>query len=168
MRDLRLLASLVVVLLAISCQQKRVDEPPRYYVNDQVNLLTPSQRDSLTAEIVELEKNIGSQMVILIIDSLRGVKIEEYSLRLANEWGIGRSAYNDGVLITVAMTDRKTRIEVGTGLELIIKDEIAARILREDMAPQFREGRYFEGLYVTVSKLKALITENQHLIGKTP
>ena len=164
MRNIRLLASLVVVLVAISC----ADKPPRYYVNDQVNLLTSSQRDSLTTEIVELEENIGSQMVIMIIDSLRGVKIEEYSLRLANEWGIGRSAYNDGILITIAVADRQTRIEVGTGLELIIKDEIAARILREDMAPQFREGKYFEGLYVTVNKLKALITENQELIGKTP
>lgn len=168
MRNIGSLTLLVAILLAISCQQKNSDELPRYYVNDQVNLLTPSQRDSLTAEIVELEENIGSQMVIMIIDSLQGMKIEEYSIKLANEWGIGRSGYNDGILITIAVADRQTRIEVGTGLELIVKDEIAARILREDIVPQFREGRYFEGLYITVNKLKALITENQELIGKTP
>ena len=105
-------------------------------------------------------------MVVLTIDSLNGQKIEDYSLKIANDWGIGRNDYNDGILITVVLFDRQMRIEVGNGLERIITDEIAAKIIREDMAPRFREEKYFHGLYAAVKEIKSLIRNNKQLIGQ--
>ena len=86
---------------------------------------------------------------------------------MVENWGIGRKDYNDGLLITVALQDRQTRIEVGYGLEKIVKDKIAARIIREDMVPNFQTENYYEGLRVAVDKIKTLIEGNQALVGQS-
>jgi len=162
---LKILYILVFVgLFTFSCGQNK--ERKIDYVNDRALILTEEQKSSLTDQIKELEKSIGSQIVILIIKSLEGEKIEDYSLRTANDWGIGRKDYDDGILITVSMYDRQMRIEVGYGLEKIIKDEIANRIIREDMAPKFRTENYYEGLYIAVDKIKTLIKDNKELVGQ--
>jgi len=155
-------------LFAISCSQKKTDVKARLCIKDEIHLLTEGQYDSLTEEMRELENSVGSQMAVLIIGSLNGQKIEEYSLNIANQWGLGRKDYNDGVLITVALHDRQMRIEVGTGLERIIPDETAARVIEENIVPEFAEEKYFDGLYSGVTRLKGLITENQDLIGQRP
>jgi uncharacterized membrane protein YgcG len=102
----------------------------------------------------------------MTVPSLDGQKIEEFSLKTANATGLGRATHNDGVLITVAYNDRQTRIEVGTGLENILKDEIAAQIIREHMAPKFKEEKFGSGLYVAVQKIVKLIEENERRIGQ--
>jgi uncharacterized protein len=165
MKKIQIHFTLLFWLLAMSCGQK-AETLVHDYVNDNAGLLSNSQIDSLTGEIRELENSIGSQIVILTIDSLNGQKIEEYSLNIANEWQIGRKDYDDGILITVAKMDRQMRIEVGYGLERIVRDEIAARIIRDHMAPRFREENYFEGLQATVRELKNLVKVNKNLIGK--
>lgn len=138
----------------------------RQFVFDYAKLLTPGQKDSLTNESIELEDSIGSQLVVLIIDTLVRESIEEYSLRIANEWGIGREGYDDGILITVVLRQRKMRIEVGDGLEKIISNETAAAIIREQMIPYFRQGKYYKGLTLAVKRIKKLIKENKALIGQ--
>jgi uncharacterized membrane protein YgcG len=156
---------LLLCILVISCGQKE-ETVVHDYVNDNARLLSDPQIDALTEEIRELENSIGSQIVILTIDSLNGQKVEEYSLNIANEWQIGRKDYDDGILITVAKRDRKIRIEVGYGLERIVRDEIAASIIEDHMAPRFREENYFDGLQAAVRELKNLIKANKNLIGK--
>src|SRR5688572_28504201 len=108
-----------------------------YFVTDSASMLTDEQQSKLVEQLKNLETNIGSQMAILTIESLHGEKIEDYSLRTASNWGLGRKNYNDGILITVALRDQQVRIEVGSGLEKIITDEIAAQIIREEMIPNF-------------------------------
>lgn len=71
-------------------------------------------------------------------------------------------------MITISVFDRKARIEVGTGLENIIKDEIAAEIIRKDMAPKFREANYGQGINLAVSKIAKLIRDNEELVGTEP
>jgi uncharacterized membrane protein YgcG len=136
------------------------------YVVDNALLLTHPQMDSLDAEIHELEKSIGSQLAIVIIESLKGQKIEEYTLETANKWKLGRAKYDDGILIGVALSDRQMRIEVGFGLEKIVTDEIAAKIIREKMVPRFKEEQYFKGLLAAVREIKLLIKNNKKLIGQ--
>ena len=167
MNRLNILLIISASLLFIACAPKVQDERVQY-VHDETHLLTVGQRDSLNRELADLEKSIGSQMVILIISSLDGQKIEDYSLNTANSWGLGRNEYADGILITVALADRQMRIEVGLGLEKIITDEIAGDIIRGQMAPEFRENKYFQGLYAAVKRMKALISENKSLIGQRP
>lgn len=135
-------------------------------IRDSVNVLTARQQEALSQEIKELEDSVGSQIGVLIVNSLHGEKIEDYSLRTANAWGLGRKEFNDGILITVAIQDREMRIEVGTGLENIIKDEIAAQIIHEEMTPEFKDAKYYEGLSKAVEHIKTLIQTNRHQIGQ--
>lgn len=137
-------------------------------IRDSVNVLTTRQQEDLEKEIKALEDSVGSQIRILIVNSLNGEKIEEYSLRVTEAWAIGRVGFNDGILITIAIRDKQMRIEVGTGLENIIKDDIAAEIIREDMTPQFREAKYYEGLSTAVQRIKTLIKTNSQRIGEKP
>jgi uncharacterized membrane protein YgcG len=156
---------LLFALLFISCSQKQNADAAIFPVTDSVDVLTSVQEDSLTKELLELEESIGSQMAILLIGRLKGVPIERYSLDIANRWKLGRKDYNDGILITVSVYDRMIRIEVGYGLEKIVKDEIAANIIREEIAPNFKEEKYYEGLHAAVTRIKALIKANKDLIG---
>jgi uncharacterized membrane protein YgcG len=133
---------------------------------DNAHILTDVQEDSVFGLIQKLENDIGSQIAVLTIDSLREEKLEDFSLRTARDLRIGRATHNDGILITIVFGERKTRIEVGTGLENIVTDEIAAALLSDDLAPRFRAEKYGQGIYVTVDKLSKLIRENEKLVGK--
>ena len=89
-------------------------------------------------------------------------------MRRAEGRRIGRKDYDDGILITAPVRDRQMRIEVGIGLENIIKDEIASQILSDQMAPMFREEKYYEGFRLSIERLSALIIENKDLVGSRP
>ncbi len=134
-------------------------------VSDLYGLLDKEQNHQLTTILMDLEKTVGSQMVILIIDSTKGEPIEEYSLRVANTWGIGRKDYDDGVLITVAVKDKKLRIEVGLGLEKIITNDLAKNIIAENIVPHFKKNEFFLGLLKGTKRIIKIIKENKNNIG---
>lgn len=157
--------------MSFCCQSKK--EPDNEYalrhrITDYAKILTTDQEDSLTAIMEDLEMKIGSQICILTVPTLEGQKIEELSFKTAEATRLGRATHNDGVLITIAHHDRQVRIEVGTGLENILSDEIAARIIREDMAPKFEDGKYGLGLYVAVNMISNLIINNEDKVGQEP
>lgn len=162
---------LVTLTLFFSCDNKATHDTNALSVEnrilDQADLLTPEQENSIFQLIKELENNIGSQLAILTIDTLNGEPINEFSLRTANQIQLGREKYNDGVLLTIAVKNREMRIEVGIGLEEIIKDEIAAQIIKEDIAPRFRESDYSRGIQTGVEKIKRLIEDHKDLIKET-
>ncbi len=85
-------------------------------------------------------------MVVAIFPSLEGENLEDFSIRLAQQWRIGQKGLDNGVILLLFVRDRKLRFEVGYGLEPIIPDVAAGRIIREVIAPRFREGRYTAGL----------------------
>ena len=89
----------------------------------------------------------GPQLQYLLVKTLDGDPIEDYSMRVAEAWKLGTKGKDDGVLVVVAVKDRKVRIEVGGGLEGGLTDAQSGRIIRTAIAPAFREGRYGEGLY---------------------
>jgi uncharacterized protein len=126
-------------------------------VTDQTNLLTSAQINVIEAQLETLEKEKGSQVVLLIVESTKPETIEQYSIRVADEWKIGRSDPDDGVLLLVAKSDRKIRIEVGYGLEGAIPDAIAKRIIDNVMVPHFRDGDYFLGIEEGLEAITALI-----------
>lgn len=133
---------------------------------DEPSLLSEEQEQNLFKLIQELEDSIGSQIAIIIVDTLSGEKIEGFAIRKVKELDLGRDVINDGLLIAIAYKDREMRIEVGFGLEKIIKDEIAAQIIEEQMVPKFREQKYYEGIYAAVVSVKRLIEEKKQLIGQ--
>lgn len=134
-------------------------------VSDFYGLFDKEQNHQLTTILMDLEKTVGSQMVILIIDSTKGEPIEDYSLRVANTWGLGRKDYDDGVLITVAVKDKKLRIEVGFGLEKIITNDLSKNIIEETIVPHFKKGEFYLGLLKGTKRMIKIIKENKKNIG---
>jgi len=104
----------------------------------------------------------------LTIDTLNGQDLNEFSSYEFERRQLGRDKEKDGILITVVTQEKSLRIEVGYGLERILKDEITARINREVIAPKFREGKFGIGIYNAVDTLKLLIEKNKGLVGKMP
>jgi uncharacterized protein len=159
---------LIFVAGACATSPARDDSTGRNFVFDRAYMLNGDQVDSLNSLINDLEKKVGSQIVIWTQTSLDGASIDSVSLRTANDLGVGRESHNDGVLIFIAEAERQARIEVGLGLENIISDETAARLLRDDLAPNFRSGKYGLGLYLVVEKISKLIQDNSNLVGSKP
>lgn len=126
-------------------------------MNDYAGLLAPADRARLEARLAERERATGAQMVIAIFPSLDGESLEDFSIRLAERWRVGQKALDNGAIFLVFVKDRKARLEVGYGLEGAIPDAVAGQIIRESLAPAFREGRYAAGLEAAVNAVFARI-----------
>jgi uncharacterized protein len=121
-------------------------------VHDEAHALSAETIDYLETVLKTHEDSTTNQVAILIIPSLDGEVLEEYSLRVAHdEWKLGGAKNDNGVLLLVAVNDRKMRIEVGQGLEGVLPDAVANRIIRNDMAPYFREQNYDDGIKAGVA-----------------
>jgi uncharacterized protein len=96
-------------------------------------------------------------MVIAIFPSLEGESLEDVSIRLADRWKVGRKGVDNGVVLLAFLKERKLRIEVGYGLEPVVTDAVASAIIRDVIAPRFREGRYAAGLEAAVNEVFARI-----------
>lgn len=126
-------------------------------VTDLTATLSVEQKQQLTAQLVALEEDKGSQLAVLIVATTEPEAIEEYSLRVAEKWQLGRKGVDDGVLLLIAIQDRRIRIEVGYGLEGAIPDATAGRVIREYISPAFRQGNYYQGIATGVDRLSDLI-----------
>lgn len=115
-------------------------------VVDKTSTLKPEQVKVLSAKSLALQKEKGAQVVICMVNTTSPLAIEDYGIKLAEKWKIGRAKADDGVIIIVALKDRKMRIEVGYGLEPVITDLKAGRIIDLVMAPEFRQGNFYGGL----------------------
>jgi len=113
---------------------------------DRASLLSPEWLSSLSAELAAHEDRTGNQIVLLSIPSLEGESLEEYAHRVGTTWKLGRKGLDNGVLVLVVSRDRKIRIEVGYGLEGTLTDAKAARIIRQEMVPKFRDGDHAGGI----------------------
>ena len=135
-------------------------------VNDNAQILSESAKELLSEELKAHEDRTSNQVVVLTITSLQGESIEDYSNQVYNEWGLGQQDMDNGILMVVVSDERKMRIEVGYGLEGEMTDLMAGRIIREVMAPRFREGDYDGG--VTEGALAVIgVLEGQELAEGT-
>jgi uncharacterized protein len=126
-------------------------------VTDISHTLSPEQESALEARLAAFEKEKGSQIAVLLLPTTRPETIEQYSIRVAEKWKLGRKGIDDGILVLMATQDREVRIEVGYGLEGVIPDVIAKRVIEEIMIPRFREGDVAGGLNAGVERLIGLI-----------
>lgn len=129
----------------------------RQHVTDQTGTLSAAQVAELEALLATLEQKKGSQVRVLMVASTGEQPIEEYALAVAEKNRLGRAGIDDGLLLLVAKDDRRARIEVGYGLEGVITDALSSRVIREYLAPRFRQGQYFEGLNEATAALAGLI-----------
>jgi len=126
-------------------------------VMDGANLLSPAAEEGLVRDLAALEAATTDQFVVVTVASLDGEAIESLGLRLGTGWGIGRARINNGVLLIVAPSERKVRIEVGCGLEGLLTDERARQIIDADLLPQFGEGRFEQGIQRGVAAITATL-----------
>ena len=126
-------------------------------VTDLTATLTSEQISNLEGNLAQFEKSRGSQIAILMVPSVKPESIEEYGIRVAEAWKIGRKGIADGVILIVAKNDRKVRIEVGYGLEGALPDVTAKRIIAEVIGPRFKAGDFHGGLQAGVEKIEAVI-----------
>ena len=126
-------------------------------VTDLTGTLTQQQMQSLEAQLAALEQRKGAQLVVLMLPSTQPDDIADYATRVFDQWKIGRQHVDDGVLVIVAKNDHRAMIETGYGLEGAIPDAAASRIIREYMAPKFRNNDYYGGLSDALGALTKLI-----------
>ncbi|HQJ05203.1 MAG TPA: TPM domain-containing protein, partial [Spirochaetota bacterium] len=126
-------------------------------VVDVTGTLSPAEKNDIEKFLENFEKSTGAQMVVAIIDTLSGYSIEDYSIKLAEKWQIGRKGIDDGVIILVSLRDRKMRIEVGYGLEGTITDVLAWKVIEKFMKPHFVNGDYYLGLKSAAIGLAKLV-----------
>ncbi|MGA7995182.1 MAG: YgcG family protein, partial [Bradyrhizobium sp.] len=126
-------------------------------VVDQTGTLSSGDVASLTQTLRALELRKGSQVAVLIVPTTQPETIEQYSIRVAEAWKIGRKKIDDGALLVVAKNDRKLRIEVGYGLEGALNDVTAKRIIDEIITPKFRSGDFVGGISEGVDRIIGVI-----------
>ncbi|EIE00690.1 TPM domain-containing protein [Leptospira licerasiae] len=130
-------------------------------VTDLTSTLSEEEVSSLENKLKTFEKRKGSQVVLVIVPTTGDETIEQYSIRLAEDWKIGRKGIADGVIFLVAKDDRKMRFEIGRGLEGAIPDVISKRIQLEYIRPLFKEGKYYKGIDQGIDKILGLIDGEQ-------
>jgi uncharacterized protein len=115
-------------------------------VTDLANVLSVQDRERLSKMLAAYEQETQHQLAVLIVSALSGETIESFSLRVANTWKLGHKGVNNGILVTLAIMDRKTRIELGLGMEPYISNANASSIISRTMIPAFRRGDYAGGI----------------------
>lgn len=133
------------------------------YVNDHADILSDKTKARLTALSTEIEDKTTSQLAILTIDTTAPLDIETYALKLFEKWGIGQKGKDNGVLVLVALKDRKVRIEVGYGLEGAIPDALAKNIIEKDMIPFFKKGDYDAGVLQAAAAVSKLVASEYNV-----
>jgi uncharacterized protein len=155
-------AAKAAILALLSCWAfaawAQVAVPPLVgRVVDQTGTLSSSDVASLSQTIRSFELSKGSQVAVLIVPTTQPETIEQYSLRVAEAWKIGRKKIDDGALLVIAKNDRKLRIEVGYGLEGALTDATSKRIIDEIITPKFRSGDFSGGISAGVAQITRVI-----------
>lgn len=153
------------IILVISAMQVMAQEipdrpsPPRL-VNDFVGLLSNQQNNHLERKLVAFNDTNSTQIAILIVDDLKGYDVADYAQRVAQKWGVGQKKYDNGAIIVLKPKTASSRgdvnIDVGYGLEPIIPDITAKRIIENEMIPRFKNEDYFGGLDAATNVMMSL------------
>jgi len=144
----RYFLTLLLLLITLSFSQAQLVIPELWgmRVHDEAKVLSPETVHRLERDLKMFEDSTSNQIALLIIPSLSGEALEDYTLRVAEAWKLGTKDRDNGVLLLIAINDRKVRIEVGYGLEGPLPDVICNRIIRNEIAPAFRRQDYDAGI----------------------
>ena len=162
----RLAVGAFVFLLALHARLLAAPLTPQGSVSDFANLLTPETKTALQALLRDTEQQTTAEIAVVTVPSLDGETVEQYANRLFKEWGIGKKGVNNGVLVLVAPTERKVRIEVGYGLEPVLPDGLAGEIIRTDFLPQFKNGDYPRGILDGVRHVSDIVRDRHVLTAE--
>ena len=126
-------------------------------VTDLTGTLSAAQQDALEQKLAAFEAAKGSQLAVLIVPTTEPEEIAQYSIRVFDQWKLGRKNVDDGALLLVAKSDRRVRIEPARGLEGVLTDAICNRIIEETIRPAFRQGDYYGGIEAALEQMMRLV-----------
>jgi uncharacterized protein len=159
-RSLRSFFCAAAILLFLGCFSSlalEVPPGPERRVTDRTGALTAEQIERLDQKLAAFERETTNQIVVLLIPSLEGDSLEDYSIRLAEKWKVGQKGRNNGVILLIVKNDRKVRLEVGYGLEGALPDALAGTIIRNEIGPRFRNGEFYQGIDAGVNAVMSAI-----------
>jgi uncharacterized protein len=148
----------LICLAAAPCLWAALPESPQGWVSDFAGILSEDTTVQISSLIDDVKRSTGAEIAVVTVSSLEGMTVEGYAVELFEQWGIGTKEEDNGVLFLIAPNERKTRIEVGYGLEPVITDGRAGEIIRETILPFFRGGDYDQGILQGTRQIAALIT----------
>lgn len=149
---------LLIFLVFLPVAGYPLDVPPLSgRVNDSAGMLSPGARQLLESELAAFEKAESTQVVLLTVPSLEGEPIEQFGIRVAEAWRIGRQGTDNGVILILSKQERKVRIEVGRGLEGRLTDLTSGRIIRNEMAPRLKAGDVEGGISAGLAAVMAAV-----------
>lgn len=157
-----LLSSLLIIFsfsISISAQVNYPSPTNYKYINDYSNILSSSEIETIISLGKELEDKTGAQSIVVITDTTDGTPIQDYAIDLFRSWGIGQKTKDNGLLILVAIKDRKWRVEVGRGLEGVIPDALSNRVMESLATDDFKNDNYGSGIIKSYSTFNDLIAE---------
>lgn len=159
MNQFKLTILLILVLYSFPNAINSETPVPKLHrrVTDLTRTLSSGQKYALEKKLALFEKQKGSQIAVLMINSTRNEPIEDYSMRVVEKWKLGRKGIDDGVLLLIAKKDRKLRIEVGYGLEGALNDATAKRVIDNIIVPEFKKRRFYNGINSGIDLLIKII-----------
>jgi uncharacterized protein len=160
MKKLLYIFSFLLTGFSVFAQEpvREIEKPPNgSLINDEVKILTEQQRGLLNEQLIALDNSTSNQIGIAIVKTLNGGSLEDVAVSTYRSWGLGNAKKNNGILILIVIgntkDERGIKIEVGYGLEGAIPDAVAGSIIRNDMAPLFRQEDYYHGILKAVDNL---------------
>lgn len=149
---------LAIALLLLPALGLAAEVPQlRSYVNDYAHLLSPDATARLEQELTSFESSDSTQIVVLTVPSLEGQPLEDYSIKVVEQWQVGQKGKDNGALLLVAAQERKVRIEVGRGLEGKLTDLMSGRIIRNEITPALKKGDFDAGIAAGVHAIMATV-----------
>ena len=153
----RSMYKLSMLLLIFVCNfadaQKPIPELWGLHVHDEARILSQATVDALEKQLVAYQDSTSNEIAILTITSLDGDALEDYSMRVVEKWKLGKDKKDNGVLLLIVVDDHKMRIETGYGLEGVLTDAMSSRIIRNELAPHFRQNQYGEGVVAGINAI---------------
>lgn len=147
-----------VLLISVSLYAQKLPKPIGH-VNDFAGVIDSGSKSQMDQLIKAVREKTGAEIAVVTVDTIAPMTIEEYSIELASEWGIGKAGEDTGVLILLAMQERMIRIEVGYGLEGPIPDGLAGQIRDQSILPSLKAGNYGAGLLKGVQAVAGIIAK---------
>lgn len=163
---LGILAALAIVLPLAAAEV--IPPTPKAYFNDYAGITSPTAQQKLNAELVQFERETSNQLVVVIYPTMQSnSSIEDYTVRVAQKWGVGQKGKSNGAVLFVFSQDRKLYLQAGYGLEGALPDALGRRIIANEIVPSFKTGQYAAGLQKGIHAIMAATKGEYQGTGKT-
>ncbi len=157
LRRIRIFAAILAWAAILHAAETPIPQSPTEWVTDTANFLSPETVRTLNARLAAYEQRTGHQLIVYVAPTTGDTPLEDWTVRAFAKWKVGRKGLDDGLAIFLFPQDRKVRIEVGYGLEPIVTDAIASRVINEVMVPQIRAGQPDAAVTTAVDTLTKVI-----------